>query len=62
MRLELLHHPGCPHAERVRRLLEECLSATGCRAVIIDTVGGCPSPTVLVDGRDVATAETHQPG
>lgn len=55
MRVELLRHRGCPRAEQVRRLLEECLSATGCRAVIIDTVGNYPSPTVLVNGRDVVT-------
>ncbi|AFM17872.1 hypothetical protein Mycch_3122 [Mycolicibacterium chubuense NBB4] len=62
MRIDLLRHPGCAHAEQVRRLVDECLSAAGCDALVVDTVGDYPSPTVLVDGKDVVTGGEAQRG
>ena len=53
VRVELLCHADCPHAERTRVLLRECLAEAGLDAPVIEWVGAHPSPTVLVDGRDV---------
>ena len=51
--MELFCHQGCPHAEPTRILLRECLTETGLNTTVIDRVGAYPSPTVLVNGRDV---------
>ena len=53
MRVELLHHDGCPHAPAAHRLIEECLRTLAISAPILVRVGDYPSPTVLVDGIDV---------
>jgi hypothetical protein len=53
MRVELLQHHGCPHADAARELIEECLGALAISAPILVRVGDYPSPTVLVDGIDV---------
>jgi hypothetical protein len=56
MRVELLHHPGCPSAPAARRLVRDCLAELAIRAPVLVRVGDYPSPTVLVDGTDVMTA------
>ena len=53
VRVELFCHQGCPNAEPTRILLRECLIEAGLKATVIDRVGAYPSPTVLVNGRDV---------
>jgi hypothetical protein len=55
-RIELLYVPGCPLRDRVRAALYECLAETGVRAVIEEREGAYPSPTLLIDGLDVITA------
>lgn len=53
MRVELLREAGCPNAAAARRTVEDCLRRLGVAVPIVETVGPCASPTVLVDGRDV---------
>ncbi|MCX8565164.1 alkylmercury lyase [Mycolicibacterium mucogenicum] len=53
MRIELLSSPDCPHAAATRQLLVDALAAAGIADPIIERVGAYPSPTVLIDGRDV---------
>lgn len=60
MRVELLTSPGCPNAAAARRVLEDSLSEVGVGGdVIVERVGGYPSPTVLVDGVDVMRPGTE---
>lgn len=56
MRIELLSVPTCPHVDAARRLLRECMTALHIQAEIEEREGLFPSPTVLVDGRDVMGA------
>ena len=66
MRIQLLSHPGCPNASAARELLLEAFVIAGVAAAIeeIDTTAeatpeglrGWGSPTVLIDGEDVAGA------
>ena len=53
MRIELLTAPGCPNAEPTKVMLTDCLDALGLDVPIIHRVGRYPSPTVIIDGRDV---------
>lgn len=53
MKVELLHVPGCPHVASARRLVHECLAELELAAQIEEHEGAYPSPTILVDGRDV---------
>lgn len=53
-RIQLLYLPGCPLVERVRATLRESLSSTGSHATVEEIEGPCASPTLLVDGVDVA--------
>ena len=53
MRVELLCHEDCAHAEATRLLLRQCLVDAGLDATVIERVGAHPSPTVLIDGHDV---------
>ena len=64
MRIQLLSHPGCPNASAARERLLEALVIAGVAAEIeeLDTTSaatpdelrGWGSPTVLIDGEDVA--------
>lgn len=45
--------PGCPHAERVRDLVRRAAAQAGVPVELEELVGDYPSPTVVVDGRDV---------
>ena len=64
MRVQLLTFPGCPHAHAARRALEQAVLRTGrlVRIEEVDTTSpltpvglrGWGSPTIFVDGRDVA--------
>lgn len=60
--VELLSHEGCPLAGDTRRLLRECLVEAGLTTPVIERVGAHPSPTVLVDGRDVMGEPGPAPG
>jgi hypothetical protein len=53
MKIELLHVPGCANLENARQLLSSTLSELGLDEQIEEEEGSYPSPTILVDGRDV---------
>lgn len=55
MRIELLLVPDCPLAPAAREALAVGLDELGLDTVVHERVGDYPSPTVLVDGRDVMT-------
>jgi hypothetical protein len=55
--VELLLVPECPHADRARRLLTQCLDELQLDVAVVERVGDFPSPTILVDGRDVMTGD-----
>ena len=54
-RIQILHVPDCPLVERLARELEECLLETGVVEQVERLVGAFPSPTLVIDGYDVAT-------
>jgi 8-oxo-dGTP pyrophosphatase MutT (NUDIX family) len=62
VRVELLSHDGCPLVGHTRTLLRECLAEAGLTASVIEKVGAYPSPTVIVDGRDVMGDPGVAPG
>ena len=61
--VELIYFPGCPHVDSARAHLREALNEVGREGEwteidldaqdVPDRVRDCPSPTVLVGGRDV---------
>ncbi|HTK67466.1 MAG TPA: alkylmercury lyase [Pseudonocardia sp.] len=53
VRVEVLHHDGCPRFPVALDLVRDCVLELGVDAVISERVARYPSPTVLVDGRDV---------
>jgi phytanoyl-CoA hydroxylase len=55
--VQLLSVPDCPLVDRVRAALRHALSQSGINAAVQECVGAYPSPTVLIDGRDVVTGE-----
>jgi hypothetical protein len=60
MCVEFLASQGCPNAAAARRLLGDCLREVGiAQDVLVERIGGYPSPTVLVDGVDVMTPGTE---
>ncbi len=64
MKLELIHFRDCPHAADARSNLHAALAAAGMRMPVQEWdrddpaapayVQGYPSPTVLLNGRDVS--------
>jgi hypothetical protein len=58
LRVSILHVAGCPLVERVRRMVDEVLAATGSRGEVVEIEGPYPSPTLLIEGVDV----TGRPG
>lgn len=55
LEIELWHVPDCPLVERVRTTLRRCLERAGTAATVREWEGPYPSPTLLIDGIDVAT-------
>jgi hypothetical protein len=53
--VQILHVPDCPLVERLRLLLEECMAEIGTNERMNVLVGDYPSPTLLIDGIDVAS-------
>jgi hypothetical protein len=53
--VQILHVPDCPLVERLRLLLEECMAEIGTNERVNVLVGDYPSPTLLIDGIDVAS-------
>ncbi|GAA4263594.1 hypothetical protein [Dactylosporangium darangshiense] len=60
--IELLLVPQCPHADAARRLLAQCLAEAQVDVAVVERVGDFPSPTILVDGRDVVTGDEAMTG
>jgi hypothetical protein len=64
VKIQLLHFPECPNVEPARELLRAAMATAGVRVAVeeIDTMAeatpaelrGWGSPTILVDGVDVA--------
>jgi proline dehydrogenase len=71
MRVELLATPDCPHAERAERILREALTEDGREPSVarvyvgdLDDAAGLGfhgSPTIRIDGRDVAPPPSGVP-
>lgn len=61
LRVRLLSVPGCPLIDQVRAAVQHCLRTTGIPAVVEDIEGSYPSPTLLIDGVDVATGQAPIP-
>jgi hypothetical protein len=53
--IELWHVPDCPLVDRVRATLHECLAQTGIDVPVHERQGPYPSPTLVINGVDVAT-------
>lgn len=53
--IELWHVADCPLVDQVRTTLRECLRHTGTDATLTEREGPYPSPTLIVNGIDVAT-------
>jgi hypothetical protein len=54
MKIELLHIRDCPHVEQTKQLVADCLDEIGLGAIQIDDLEGeFPSPSIIIDGRDV---------
>jgi hypothetical protein len=59
--VELRAVPDCPNLGATREVLRACLAEAGLSLTIVERVGEYPSPSVLVDGRDVTGADPHGP-
>ncbi len=69
LRVELVYFTGCPHVAAAREAIREAMTATGLAAewqewnrddsATPEALRGYGSPTVLVDGRDVAPAPAN---
>jgi len=53
--VQILQVPDCPLVERLRWLLDECMAEIGTNKPVEVLVGEYPSPTLLIDGIDVAS-------
>lgn len=51
--IEILQVPGCPRVDRVRETVHRVLANLEIQAQVEELVGEYPSPTLLIDGRDV---------
>ncbi len=64
MKVELIYFDGCPNAEQARSNLKDAIARAGCGCSIIewkhgdasapDYVGKYGSPTILIEGNDIA--------
>ena len=61
MIVELRAVPDCPNLAATRDLLHACLAEAGLALDVIERIGEYPSPSVLIDGRDVTGADPHGP-
>ena len=59
--IELLHVPDCPLLDRIRDTLSACLPLAETPVRIQEREGDYPSPTLLINGVDIASgAPLHQ--
>jgi hypothetical protein len=59
--VELRAVPDCPNLDATRDLLCACLAEAGLAVMVIERIGDYPSPSVLIDGRDVTGADPNSP-
>ena len=59
--VELRAVPDCPNAGDTRDLLRACLAEAGLPLAVVERVGEYPSPSVLINGRDVTGADPDGP-
>ena len=59
--MELRAVPDCPNLDATRDLLHACLAEAGLPVDVVERIGAYPSPSVLVDGRDVTGADPYGP-
>lgn len=62
VRVELWSVPDCPLVGHVRTALAQCLRQAGIVTTVRERQGDYPSPTLLVDGIDVATGSAPGSG
>lgn len=60
--VQLLSVPDCPHVEQARAALLQALAGGAITAVVEELIGDYPSPTVVIDGRDVVTGAAPASG
>ncbi|MEB3024020.1 alkylmercury lyase [[Mycobacterium] crassicus] len=60
--VQLLSVPDCPHVEQARATLRQALADLAIAADVEELIGDYPSPTVVIDGRDVVTGAPPAPG
>lgn len=53
MTVEVLYSSGCANVQATRRLVRRCVALLGLEIDVLEREGDHPSPTVLVNGRDV---------
>jgi hypothetical protein len=61
MNVELRSVPDCPNVAHTRDVLLACLVEAGLTPTVVERIGDYPSPSVLIDGRDVTGADPHAP-
>jgi hypothetical protein len=59
--VELRAVPDCPNVDATRDLLRACLAEAGLPLTVVERVGDYPSPSILVDGRDVTGGDPNGP-
>lgn len=62
MRVQLLHVPDCPLTDQLRAQLHECLQRARVSVAVEEYEGPYPSPTLLINGVDVATGHAPTDG
>ncbi|MFD2794506.1 alkylmercury lyase [Promicromonospora vindobonensis] len=55
--VQVLQVPGCPLVDRLLALVEECRVQSGIDLDVQVLTGQYPSPTLVVEGLDVATGQ-----
>jgi hypothetical protein len=60
--IQILQVPGCPLVSRVRKTVARALARLEMRAEVREVVGNYPSPTLLIDGRDLTGREWDECG
>jgi hypothetical protein len=68
MLIELYYQPGCPHLNRVRKLLDQSIQSLGLEIIPVEipipdspeALKGPASPTVLIDHLDLEPESAHQ--
>lgn len=53
--IEIVYTAGCPLVDRLRSLVEDCLTELGGPWSVEVVTGLCHSPTLLVNGLDITT-------